>query len=299
MSWHTAMIEKFGEIHPRRFFLDAWQEINDDAFRDRGPRDKVDLRPLCVLLVAATVLILQEYLGAKADFRRLIAFLLNPQSAETAPFWYSMFSWLEPWAREVRYGEYFRLWQLAYWALTRIGGYVLIPLLAIPLMPGVKLSDLGLSFKGFRDHIWLYLVLFCPVLVSVVIVSFRGDFSSYYPFYQNAHGLHDLLIWELLYFAQFAALEFFFRGFMLHPLKRSMGAYSIFVMIVPYCMIHFGKPFLECFAAIIAGVVLGTLSLRTRSIWCGALIHMSVALTMDVAALVQTGQIQRLLGGAE
>ena len=130
--------------------------------------------------------------------------------------------------------------------------------------------------------------------VAVVLVSFRGDFSTYYPFYQNAHGWHDLLIWELLYFAQFAALEFFFRGFMLHPLKRCMGAYAIFVMVVPYCMIHFGKPFLECFAAIIAGVVLGTLSLRTRSIWCGAMIHMSVAITMDVAALAQTGQLQRL-----
>lgn len=298
MSWQAVVLEKFGEIHPRRFFLQAWEEINEDAFRDRAAGErKVDLRPLCVLLVAATVLILQEYLGAKADFRRLISFVLNPRSAETSPFWFSMLSWLEPWARDVRYGDYWRLWQLGYWAVTRIAGYVLIPLLAVPLMPGVKIRDLGLSFKGLKDHLWLYLVLFCPVLVSVVIVSFRGDFSSYYPFYQNAHGLSDLLIWELLYFAQFAALEFFFRGFMLHPLRRSMGAYAIFVMVVPYCMIHFGKPFLECFAAIIAGVVLGTLSLRTRSIWCGALIHMSVALTMDIAALVQTGQIQRFFAG--
>jgi membrane protease YdiL (CAAX protease family) len=76
-----------------------------------------------------------------------------------------------------------------------------------------------------------------------------------------------------------------------------MGAYAIFVMVVPYCMIHFGKPFLECFAAIIAGVVLGTLSLRTRSIWCGAMIHMSVAITMDVAALAQTGQLSEIVSG--
>jgi membrane protease YdiL (CAAX protease family) len=293
MAWTAKVLEKFGEIHPRRFFLDAWKEINREAFadRDRG-KEKLDLRPLTVLLVAASVLIIQEYLGGKSDFRRFVAFVGSPESAETSPFWYSLVGWLAPFARRItRPDGYYPLWQLGYWAIARIAGYVLVPILALPLLPGVKLRDCGLSFRGLKDHLWLYLVLFCPVLVAVVLVSFRGDFASYYPFYQEAHGWPDLLLWEGLYFAQFAALEFFFRGFMLHPLKRSMGSYAIFAMVVPYCMIHFGKPYFECFAAIIAGVVLGTLSLRTRSIWCGALIHMSVAISMDVAALVQTGRL--------
>lgn len=302
MAWRTAVLERFGEIHPRRFFLEAWSEINRDAFGAEGEKRAatgVDLRPLLVLLVVATVLILQEYLGAKADFRRLVAFVADAHNAERSPFWYSLVGWAGPFAAELRRPDgYYSLWQLGYWAFIRIAGYVLVPLMVLPLLPGVTVRDLGLSFRGFRQHLWLYVVLFCPVLVSVVIVSFRADFSTYYPFYQNPRGLTDLLIWELLYFAQFAALEFFFRGFMLHPLKRSMGAYAIFVMIVPYCMIHFGKPFLECFAAIIAGLFLGTLSLRTGSIWCGAMIHMSVAITMDVAALAQTGRLQALLSGS-
>jgi membrane protease YdiL (CAAX protease family) len=56
-------------------------------------------------------------------------------------------------------------------------------------------------------------------------------------------------------------------------------------MIVPYCMIHFQKPMAETFGAIIAGLVLGTLAMRTRSIWGGVAIHAAVALTMDVLAL--------------
>jgi membrane protease YdiL (CAAX protease family) len=55
--------------------------------------------------------------------------------------------------------------------------------------------------------------------------------------------------------------------------------------MVPYCMIHFAKPLPETFGAIIAGVVLGFMSLATRSIWMGALLHIAVALTMDLAAL--------------
>jgi len=60
---------------------------------------------------------------------------------------------------------------------------------------------------------------------------------------------------------------------------------AIFSMVVPYCMIHYGKPFLEADAAIIAGTVLGSLSMKTRSIWAGFLVHGTVGLLMDILAL--------------
>lgn len=60
-------------------------------------------------------------------------------------------------------------------------------------------------------------------------------------------------------------------------------------MMIPYCMIHWNKPLAETLAAIVAGLVLGTLSLRSRSIWWGVAIHYWVALCMDVAALWQKG----------
>jgi membrane protease YdiL (CAAX protease family) len=45
----------------------------------------------------------------------------------------------------------------------------------------------------------------------------------------------------------------------------------------------------ETFAAFIAGIVLGLMSLKTRSIWMGAVLHVSVALSMDFAALRRKG----------
>ena len=69
--------------------------------------------------------------------------------------------------------------------------------------------------------------------------------------------------------------------------KRALGALSIFVMTIPYCMIHFGKPMPEAFGAIGAGVVLGFMSLKTRSVWMGAGLHICVAWTMDTLALIQ------------
>jgi hypothetical protein len=83
--------------------------------------------------------------------------------------------------------------------------------------------------------------------------------------------------------------EFFFRGFLVHSLKPALGIYSIFAMTVPYCMIHFGKPPAETFAAIAAGVFLGWLSYRNGNIWMGLLLHCTVAFSMDIMALYNKG----------
>jgi hypothetical protein len=65
-------------------------------------------------------------------------------------------------------------------------------------------------------------------------------------------------------------------------------------MIVPYAMIHFGKPLAECLGSVIAGVALGTLSLRTGSIYGGVAVHCAVAWSMDLFALHQTGKLRGL-----
>src|SRR6201999_3157992 len=142
------------------------------------------------------------------------------------------------------------------------------------------------SLRGFFGHLPIYVVLFLLVLPAVVLASRTAAFRETYPFYRLANrSVADLVLWELLYAAQFLSLEFFFRGFILHGLRRALGANAIFVMLVPYCMIHYGKPFSETLGAIGAGLILGTLAMRTRSIWGGVLIHIGVATTMDLLAL--------------
>src|SRR5262249_4389445 len=120
----------------------------------------------------------------------------------------------------------------------------------------------------------------------VLYASTMAGFRHTYPFYRMANRSQlDLWTWEGLYAVQFVALEIFFRGFILSGLRRALGSNAIFVMIVPYCMVHFGKPMPETLLAILAGLILGTLALRTKSIWGGVLIHIGVAMTMDVLAL--------------
>jgi NaMN:DMB phosphoribosyltransferase len=50
-------------------------------------------------------------------------------------------------------------------------------------------------------------------------------------------------------------------------------------------MIHFGKPYLEVCGAIVAGIALGSLSMKTKSIYQGFLVHVTVAGLMDWISL--------------
>ncbi len=182
--------------------------------------------------------------------------------------------------------------ELAYWVTMLVMFYFVVPAFVIKLVFKEKLSDYGVKWKGaFKDY-HLYIIMLLVMIPLVLYFSGTKVFQARYPFLNVKAGQPlnaDFFKWELLYCAQFFALEFFFRGFMLHGLKKRMGFYSVFVMTIPYCMIHFGKPLQETLAAIVAGIVLGCLSLKSRSILLGCLIHMSVGLGMDLAALWQKG----------
>lgn len=127
------------------------------------------------------------------------------------------------------------------------------------------------------------------MLPAIILASTFPSFQAMYPFYQAPAGSSiwpNILIWELFYLLQFLGAEFFFRGFLIHGLKHRFGFYSIFISMIPYCMIHFQKPFLEAFGSIIAGFILGVMSLRTNSVIMGTALHFGVALTMDICSLL-------------
>lgn len=275
----------------RRVTVDQWRLIDEEYLQEgrasaqaaapgepparrrkrRGKRGRTPAQPpasrpgydwlaLVVLIVVAVSLSLQEYYGERTFYQ-----LLFPYD-KTDTYW--------------------TLKGYGWWSGWRFFGYVVIPVVAIWLLPGQRVRDYYVSPRSFFRHLWIYIGLFLIVLPAVIVAAQTEAFYRTYPFYKYSNrSLFDFWAWQALYALQFLALEFFFRGFMLHGLGRTMGSRAIFVMAVPYCMIHFGKPFPETIGAIIAGIVLGTLAMRTRSIWGGVLIHVGVALTMDLLAL--------------
>ena len=182
---------------------------------------------------------------------------------------------------------------LGWWVSVVTFFYFVIPAICIRYLYGEQLFRYGLKFQvepGFAKLLAAFLAIMLPL---VYLMSSTESFAAKYPFLQiydsEPYLGMTLLIWELIYFVQFFGLEFFFRGFLVHSLKPTLGIYSIFAMTVPYTMIHFGKPPAETISAIAAGVLLGWLSYRNGNIWMGVLLHWTVAFSMDVLALYNKG----------
>jgi uncharacterized protein len=239
-----------------------WRAIDEDTRREGGWRPGFDWRVLVILVAACLTLTVQEYIGDRNYFQQLYPFDRH------AP------------------DRYWQLKGFAWWSGWRFIGYLVFPALVVLAMPRERLRDYHVSPRGFLEHLWVYVVLFALVAPAVYIASKTQSFQHTYPFYKQANrSSFDFWAWEALYALQFLSLEFFFRGFLLQGLRRAMGSNAIFVMIVPYCMIHYGKPMAETMGAIGAGVILGTLAMRTRSIWGGVVIHIGVATMMDGLAV--------------
>lgn len=261
------------------FIVAPLAQANDEArVHWNDPKSSgFDGRVVTILVVVAVMLTLQHYLLGDG-LPWILKAVVNLGYEDFARWWFM--SLADERAR------------LIYWAVGNFVLYVVIPGLVVKIVFRQTLAEYGFKLQGAFKDWWVYPLFLGVMLPIVYIVSHNAHFQHTYPFYKFAPAeplWPWFWIWEVFYALQFLGLEFFFRGFMVHGLRHRFGAYAIPVMMVPYCMIHFQKPMPETFGAIIAGFVLGFMSLRTRSVILGAALHVGVAVTMDLTSLWQQG----------
>ena len=262
-------------------FIEVFRESEQesDRFRNSEPSKQFDFKVLIISITVAFSLTIFRYCSS---YKNSILFLKNFFDVQ----------WVLKINDIFETGQFAQLFRLSHWFLILSICYIFIPIFTIKFFFKDSLKKYGLSFKNSLKDYKIYLLLIALIIPIVFAVSYTKSFQATYPFYKLKHNEPidiKFLIWELEYLAHFFAVEFFFRGFIIHGLKHRFGYYSVFVLIIPYCMIHFSKPMPETIAAIIAGFILGTLSLKSRNIYLGFFIHCSVAITMDLCALWQKG----------
>lgn len=268
---HLALL--FNRLHPRQI-LRALDELDTAAPSHSLERSAALRRVVWVLACVSVSLLLLHYAKFSINLHALLAWLGS--------------DYLE----RLRASGWLELCGYIWWTSWHLLTFILLPWLVIRFGFKQSMRDFGWRWNQVSEHWRGYLLLLSPILIFVVLVSLGDDFVNHYPFYRLAgRSWLDLLLWELLYMSQFVFLEFFFRGFMLNALRPAMGANAIWVMCVPYMMIHLPKLPLEATGAILFGLFLGILALQSRSIWGGVLVHAGVALSMDVAALLRKQQL--------
>lgn len=171
--------------------------------------------------------------------------------------------------------------------------FVALPLVFHWMFPVSFSNPLGLSTRYCGPHWRVYWLLAAAMAPVLWLAAAAPSFHEFYPMYKPT-DLRHWLMYEAVYLLQFVCVEFFFRGFALFRLESRFGMHAVTLMVIPYALIHIHKPFPEALGAIVAGLVLGTLALKSRSIWPGVLVHCSVALMMDVFALMHSGRLAGL-----
>ena len=85
--------------------------------------------------------------------------------------------------------------------------------------------------------------------------------------------------------------EFLLRGFLMFALLRAIGPFGVVVAVVPFVMIHIGKPDVEALSTLVGGLVFGWLNWRTGAIWVSAGYHVAIQTAVIVAAAAWSARV--------
>ena len=175
-----------------------------------------------------------------------------------------------------------------YWFIGDFFTFFILPVLIIKLLLKEKIKNYGINLGDYKAGIKISLIFLGIMLPIIWFVSALPEFSAAYPQLKTTvDSWNVFFIFESGLFIYIIAWEFVWRGFMLFGLEEKFGYYAIFIQMIPFLILHNGKPVPETFGAIIAGLALGALALRTRSILYCIIIHACVMFSTDFISILR------------
>ncbi len=146
--------------------------------------------------------------------------------------------------------------------------YVLFPLVIIIFVLRENPIDYGLGLGNYR--VWGFHLLLAMLIITILllVVSGIGSLNQYYSI-RNFNLFGET--WKT--FLKIFSFEFIIRGFLLFGLKKRFKEGAILIQMIPFAILHFGKPFPETIGCIASGIYFGYLAYRTNSIWPVVLLH--------------------------
>ena len=224
------------------------------------PRDVV-----IVFLATAVLSVVSFYYGSRGFFRMQFLESLGSQRL------YSLYEYL-------------------YWFAAEFVLSFLLPIGLILFVHRRPLRDFGLCAGNARFGLKATALFFVVMLPIVWVVSDAEQFQLVYPHAQIVKGEWSLfLLYEAVFLLYFTGWEFIWRGYMLFGLERHLGGgVAVLMQMLPFVILHNGKPIAETFGAIVAGIALGALALRVRSFLYCVATHWLVMFSIDLFSTLRS-----------
>jgi membrane protease YdiL (CAAX protease family) len=149
--------------------------------------------------------------------------------------------------------------------------YGVFPILVIQIVMRKNPQDFGLRLGSLR--IWGFYVFVICLAAAAILYAFSFNTSL-----QNYYRMDEfkLLSYVLTSCVSLSASEFFYRGFLLFGLKEKFKEGSILLQMIPFALLHLGKPELETVSTIFTGILFGYIAYRGKSFWPAFIIHLFI-----------------------
>lgn len=175
-----------------------------------------------------------------------------------------------------------------YWFISDTVIILIIPILIIKTYFKEALGNYGFSIS--RDKVWWIFTLFSVGIMFLLIwfATSSTSFANQYPsFKPGINNWNLFFLYEATLLVYMVGWEFLFRGYTLFGLKQKFGIYAILMQMLPFVILHNGKPVIETFAAIGGGLLLGIMAYYSKSIIYGIVIHFSTMFIIDLVSALR------------
>ncbi len=154
--------------------------------------------------------------------------------------------------------------------------YFILPVLSLILI--FRRNPFFYGFQLGNYKIWgAHLLVVCPVIALFIYLNSRT--VSVVQFYgSQALNLNFMLEMAAVLFAW----EYICRGYFIFGLKDSLREGAIMVQMIPFVLLHVGKPEVETITCIASGLYFGYLAYRGNSFWPAFILHYFMTMTNQI-----------------
>jgi len=153
--------------------------------------------------------------------------------------------------------------------------YAILPILTILFILKKNPLDFGLRLGDYK--LWSFYVAI-TVIIAVPVLYIGSLFSSVSQYYTKSFDFYNFFIRMV---PLLLVCEFILRGFILFGLKERFKEASIIIQMVPFVLLHIGKPEIEILMCIPMGLWFGYIAYRGKSFWPAFITHAFINFTLS------------------
>lgn len=200
----------------------------------------------------------------------------------------------------LNYGPYSHTY--GQYLIVNLMGLLWLPMLVILFVLRDEPAQYGFSL-GLSRRIWLWVgALFVALLLVLIPASRFKAFQDYYPLFKQYREFTGAFVnypkqnpfitapWLMIYAEASYGMylfcwEFFFRGYLLQGLARSIGWGAVLAQAAAFTILHAGKPTIEIVSSFGAGIILGMIAMNARSFVPCYVLHWAASITFDLLVI--------------